>query len=143
MLRFEPEWYIENVFTRVQGSIILGTSAMNYHGISLMDYYLPVLSIERPTLDGYQCANYAWFYYIPTWKDKSYCEPYNGLWLSSPERAIVESILYDHKFDNLGDFYDCLSCYKGASCFDLNKLEEVANHFGVPFQKVMECYNDC
>ena len=140
---FSRLWYREYVIPSLGADdVMLGTSALCEHGLTVSEYPVPIVGRITPNRERV-IPLIAAIYNIPTSVDKIFCTPYHGVWLPSPERAIVESLLYDNLYNELGEFYDCLSCYKSSPQFSEQKLREVCDHFSFPYSRVLEELDEC
>lgn len=140
---FSRAWYKERILPALHADdVLLGTSALSEHGLTLSGYPVPTVGRISSTNER-RIPLIAAVYHTPTSKDKTFCAPYHGVWLPSPERAIVESLVYDNKYNDLGEFYDCLSCYKSSPQFSEEKLREVCEYFNFPYSRVVEELDEC
>ena len=141
MKQKDKEFFIQNVLLKLDKKkyVLTGDSALNYCGISVTGNFLPDLMTENEIAGGFRIAGRCNYHYVPNIDYENYVTPLPEvplILIPTRERAIAENIKYDLAFIDEGYFCDALERYQHSSLFNYELLLEVAEHFGVPKEKI-------
>lgn len=136
----KKEYYIKEVLPFIGDNqyVMVGISALCYSGLSTANCYVPDLLTTIEGIDGVLIAGMVNYYYIGDIDYTAYVTPLKevtNILIPTYERAIVECIKHDLRFADEGYFVEAVDRYL-SFFYNRPLLEEVANHFGVPMEKV-------